>query len=332
MWKFSELSYFLASLYYRQEDILDVIKKSGHKDYLPFLPISSRATVFWSSIISYAEERNTVADILNAVLADGHDQNEYLKSLLQNPDSTFKSPYSNTRLDENPVIKASSLEKLTSGKSTLLPISFLQKGIETSKSVVRVVSPSSLGTGFLLRNKYFITNNHVIDSKELAALTRVQLNYEVNEKGALYPFETFELDPFSENGFATSVKHDWTVVKLKNFSDEAQNKYGFLKLMDQLVAAEDFVNIIQHPGGETKQIALYHNLVVSSNSERIQYLTDTQPGSSGSPVFNSKWEVVALHHAGGELAVINTNKKQLVNEGININLVRDQIKENNILV
>ncbi|MER5327117.1 trypsin-like serine peptidase [Streptosporangium roseum] len=28
------------------------------------------------------------------------------------------------------------------------------------------------------------------------------------------------------------------------------------------------------------------------------YQTDTEPGSSGSPVFNDQWEIVALHHAG----------------------------------
>ena len=29
------------------------------------------------------------------------------------------------------------------------------------------------------------------------------------------------------------------------------------------------------------------------------YLADTLPGSSGSPVLNNRWEVVALHHSGG---------------------------------
>ena len=30
----------------------------------------------------------------------------------------------------------------------------------------------------------------------------------------------------------------------------------------------------------------------------MHYETDTAPGSSGSPVFNDQWEVVALHHSG----------------------------------
>jgi endonuclease/exonuclease/phosphatase family metal-dependent hydrolase len=30
----------------------------------------------------------------------------------------------------------------------------------------------------------------------------------------------------------------------------------------------------------------------------VRYRTDTEPGSSGSPVFNNSWDLVALHHAG----------------------------------
>ncbi len=30
----------------------------------------------------------------------------------------------------------------------------------------------------------------------------------------------------------------------------------------------------------------------------VHYRTDTSPGSSGSPVFNDQWEIVALHHSG----------------------------------
>ena len=48
-------------------------------------------------------------------------------------------------------------------------------------------------------------------------------------------------------------------------------------LNDTEIDVKDFVNIIQHPGGMKKQIALYHNLVVYSDVNRVQYLTDTLP-------------------------------------------------------
>ena len=45
----------------------------------------------------------------------------------------------------------------------------------------------------------------------------------------------------------------------------------------------------------------------------VQYSTDTEPGSSGSPVFNQDWEIVGLHHRGGGLAGPD-GKKYFTNE------------------
>jgi len=45
---------------------------------------------------------------------------------------------------------------------------------------------------------------------------------------------------------------------------------------------------------------LTQNYVLADmTADRVHYLADTQPGSSGSPVLNRYWEVVALHHSGG---------------------------------
>ncbi len=55
------------------------------------------------------------------------------------------------------------------------------------------------------------------------------------------------------------------------------------------------VNIIQHPDGGPKMLALRNNLVTKSTKSDVCYLTDTKLGSSGSPVFNDQWTMVALH-------------------------------------
>ena len=57
------------------------------------------------------------------------------------------------------------------------------------------------------------------------------------------------------------------------------------------------VNIIQHPGGQFKQIAVRNNLAASLKGNDLAYFTDTEGGSSGSPVCNDRWEVLALHKA-----------------------------------
>jgi hypothetical protein len=60
----------------------------------------------------------------------------------------------------------------------------------------------------------------------------------------------------------------------------------------------ELVNIVQHPDGRPKEVALQENEVTRVQDKLIHYRTDTEPGSSGSPVFNNDWELVALHHSG----------------------------------
>jgi Trypsin-like peptidase domain/N-acetylmuramoyl-L-alanine amidase len=58
------------------------------------------------------------------------------------------------------------------------------------------------------------------------------------------------------------------------------------------------VNIIQHPKGRQKEIVIYNNRVQMISEDFIQYETDTEPGSSGSPIFNARWQLVGIHHSG----------------------------------
>jgi V8-like Glu-specific endopeptidase len=124
----------------------------------------------------------------------------------------------------------------------------------------------------------------------------------------LLPSELFRSSPVTEN--------DWSVVKVAGKPSEA---WGYLELKPAEVKVGDHVNIIQHPGGGPKQISFTANIVVFADESRVQYLTDTLPGSSGSPVFEISWNVVALHHSGGWLTEPNLPKAAYYrNEGIPI--------------
>ena len=78
------------------------------------------------------------------------------------------------------------------------------------------------------------------------------------------------------------------------------NQYGHVPLIAGSGKAlkGEAVSIIQHPNGAQKAIAIRSNRVTDVFDQYIHYSTDTEPGSSGSPVFSDAWEVVALHHAG----------------------------------
>ncbi len=58
--------------------------------------------------------------------------------------------------------------------------------------------------------------------------------------------------------------------------------------------------IYQYPGGRQLMMAIDTEAVIGTvwDGLRLRYRNNTEPGSSGSPVFNFNWQLVALHHAG----------------------------------
>ncbi len=227
-------------------------------------------------------------------------------------------------------------EKIINKRSTLLPIGFLERGTEVAKAVVRLVVGNELGTGFMLDKGWLLTNNHVLPTAEAAAHARVEFGYQfprdlkASEKTvtALFPDFTAHLAPgktAGKGGFYTSAEDDWTLVKLAGADLKAAASYGFLTFSKKGAVVDDFANIIQHPLGGPKQISLYNNLIMYADENVVQYLNDTQVGSSGAPVFNVDWEVIALHHSGGWIKDPATNTLVFRNEGINIQKVQKVI-------
>ena len=58
--------------------------------------------------------------------------------------------------------------------------------------------------------------------------------------------------------------------------------------------------IAQHPDGTPLKLAVDTESVIAVNAvgNRVRYATNTEAGSSGSPVFDFDWNLVALHHLG----------------------------------
>jgi len=97
---------------------------------------------------------------------------------------------------------------------------------------------------------------------------------------------------------------------------EPGNEWGWLPLLPREIRRGDRVNIVQHPNGQPKQISLQNNFIEYVGGDIVQYVTSTLPGSSGSPVLNDAWEIVALHHAGGNIREPTTQRRYFRNEGI----------------
>ena len=121
-------------------------------------------------------------------------------------------------------------------------------------------------------------------------------NYQDGIDGKPLAPQLFELDP--QTFFVNDPTLDFALVAVSG-GEQQLGPFGFNRLIEAQGKAVvgEFVTIVQHPRGEKKQIALRENRIVAELELFLHYQTDTEPGSSGSPVFNDQWELVALHHA-----------------------------------
>lgn len=197
------------------------------------------------------------------------------------------------------VIRTFALERVI-GTSDLRDVDFLEVGIAVARSVARVRLRSGFGTGFLVGPSLLITNNHVVASPEEGAGAIAEFDFQQNRSGQMLPVQSFRLEP--DAFFFTSVPLDFTVVGVGARSDGGRGieEYPWNRLIAERgkIDVNDPVNVIQHPRGGLKQIAFRNNNVTHILDRFLQYTTDTEPGSSGSPCFNDLWELVALHHSG----------------------------------
>jgi endonuclease G len=191
-------------------------------------------------------------------------------------------------------------------KSDLMPIYYLERGRLTANSICRIEivddngNTLGHGTGFMVSPSLLMTNNHVLPNKEDCKNSVAQFNYEKGEDFIDRPITSFKLDP--EKFFYTNKKLDFSLVCVNPTSpdNKAVKDFGYLKLIKEQGKAVigEYVSIIQHPRGHQKQVAIRENRIIDVFDDFVHYVTDTEPGSSGSSVLNDQWEVISLHHSG----------------------------------
>ncbi|XP_023252805.1 protein FAM111A-like [Seriola lalandi dorsalis] len=213
----------------------------------------------------------------------------------------------------------------------------MKKLMDLSNSVCHVrIKGSPVGSGFLLFDKFVLTNGHVIkdiynDNRQLDVEITVHFSYESldpmekgQESGVV---EVEEVAGFEYCPDVSGHMYDWALLRLsadQKLPDGLLKHFGFLP-------QGGGVCIIGHPYGGVKKIdpcviippdnrnqvveKSYHenqgpiHLVtrqffegvaeyVQRNSEVLTYQSCFYHGSSGSPVFDKYCRVVAMHSGG----------------------------------
>jgi endonuclease G, mitochondrial len=159
-------------------------------------------------------------------------------------------------------VKKSKAESLQGPTEDFMEIVFLDIARAASKSVGRVITGNEApqGTGFMISETLFITNNHVIPDEDTARGFLVQFNYEEDYRGNLIPNTIFSFDPDTFFYTCPEDELDFTIVAIgKKKSGKATiSDIGFLPLIgtDDKHIKTIFVNCIQHPGGSPKKLVV----------------------------------------------------------------------------
>lgn len=87
--------------------------------------------------------------------------------------------------------------------------------------------------------------------------------------------------------------------------------------------------IIGHPLGNRVSISLHDNHLLDLDDRVLHYRTPTQPGSSGSPVFDEHWNLIGLHRAGTQQMdrLNGQSGKYQANEGVRIDRIRAAVND-----
>ncbi len=226
------------------------------------------------------------------------------------------------------------------------PIPFRTRMAAMESRVCRVEMPDGgSGSGFLVAPDLVMTNYHVVerlvDKPDKIGLIRLRFDYTLLGEGAAVPEGTLynaakleAYSPYSSMDLVDPPEHDAEPDKLdfallrvdgrpgeeKVGGEANQSRNALLRgwveqpdLPPELKPGTPLV-ILQHPDGKPLKLALDTKGVLKENDAktRVRYQVNTEKGSSGSPCFDIRWNLAALHHAGDP----NFRRLALFNQGI----------------
>jgi hypothetical protein len=211
-------------------------------------------------------------------------------------------------------------------------IATLQRLLKLAPAVcllhVQLPARKTWGTAFRIAGDRLLTNWHVLharDTGERAITARAEFEFEEDEHGAFRPSVGISCDVATivtnrDDDWAVitptqPLRPHWPVIRLSGGADPAVGEPAY---------------IVQHPNRQRKRVGFVRNHISFFDERVLHYLTDTEPGSSGSPIFNAAGQLIGLHHVGGTPQDLTGVPPVVKNEGIRIPRVVSGLKNQGV--
>jgi Trypsin-like peptidase domain len=290
----------------------------------------------WKEIVDAAAQGNFLPELVRRALdrlSPVHPSRPFLEELLagENP-AVSAEPRS---VDGAPSFlhdddTVSEPEAKLFGDDLTLPVGQVP-GLITALGNALAVAPSvckltvgfspgeQFGTAFRIAPDLLLTNWHVVHRLgDGAPAVKVSAEFGFDDDAQGVPLAP-KVVRCNAVPMASDHADDWAVVRA---TDPLTVAWPAVSLANVAVPAVNGpAYIVQHPMGQRKRIGFVRNQISYVDDRVVHYLTDTDVGSSGSPVLDAAGRLIALHHRGGRPQETVGGAPVRKNEGIRMSRI-----------
>jgi V8-like Glu-specific endopeptidase len=320
-----ELVDLLATHFELRDEIRDLARGTGVR--LSHVHLERGAALVWPDVLRAARNQELHWQLTEAIKRASPAVGTRVDELLTRPQPLLEARAHPGEGALGDVWKGRP-EARTGPRSALLDVGFLASGLAAAAAVCKLIVFGSdgverWGSGFLVAPDLVLSNHHVLFERDgdgpAVGVVEAIFRYEEGR-----PAVTIA-------GLAPTIRgdraFDWAAIRLAAPPPPGCEP---MKLgTTRPVSVGDPTFIVQHPGGGPKQVGLYRNEIRYVDDRVVQYLTETRPGSSGSPVCNTRWEVIALHHRS--LTADSAVVAEVRNQGVRFERVLDGLRSHALL-
>lgn len=300
-------------------EIKDLLADRLNKNFFALVPAYVDYQIQLSELLTKANAQAWIAELLSAAL-EANPANPHLRA--------FAAAHTSLTSD----VSDRGHQRLVQAGVLPLEVAVWREQLgrleaQTCRVEVALESgPTVCGTGFLLGPSVLMTNYHVMEpvytGKAKPENVLFRFDYKRLPEGPLNQGVTYSLAAAGAWDLDKSESHkpveadapadrlDYALVRLaepaghhkagKKDATSGQDRGWMTPLAASTLAAPMPLLILHHPKGDPLKLAIETNgvIAVTGGGTRLRHKVNTEVGSSGSPCFNQKLNLVALHHAG----------------------------------